>query len=183
MTTSDENARDRMIKHGFYIGLGLATVCLIFASTYISWYSERMEDSFEGHVPAFLKATDTRPLVCIMLTRTALNKTLLQSCGVVGGIAFGFVGFALFLLGVRGNIDAEMSTGRNTFTFKRLAPGSAVILAALLLVGISANHGIGLELGTGGNLDAISGATRPNAENPNRDIGPSSTWKALYSLP
>jgi hypothetical protein len=178
MADNDTETRDGMIKYGFYAGLVLATVCLVFTIAYISFYSYSLEQSYERHVPAYLGENNPDILTCIMLGRTALNKALLQSCGVVGGIAFGFVGFSLFLLGVKGTTDGSGNAAGYSFTFKRLAPGSLVVLAAIVLIGVSANHKIELTLGPSGSSSEVkvTEESQPEATK-THEIPPSDTWK------
>jgi hypothetical protein len=169
---------DAMIRYGFYAGLGLATMCLIFTIVYISLYSHSLESSFEGHMGAFLWEDNTNTLACVVIARTALNKTLLQSCGVVGGIAFGFVGFSLFLLGVKGSVDAAGGFSGTTFSFKRLAPGTLIILAAMVLIGISENHAIPLNLAPQGSSTGVPQRPVAKDDGATKDIGPSIGWKS-----
>jgi len=142
--------RDPLVHYGFYAALIFAGICLAFTVFYISSYSKDTTVSFENHIQAFLDSSDTNNLVAVLGARTAQNKTLLQSCGVVAGISFGFLGFALFLLGVKGTVDGGGGLAQYSFTFKRLAPGSLILLAAMALVGISAVHAIELDIGPSG---------------------------------
>ena len=141
---------DPLIRYGFYAALFLAVICLAFTLYYINHYSDDTTNSFERHIPIYLCAKDPNNLIAILGARTAQNKTLLQSCGVVAGIAFGFLGFALFLLGIKGTSDGAGGIEHFSFNFKRLAPGSLILLAAMALVGVSANHSIELNIGPEG---------------------------------
>ncbi|SNT40264.1 hypothetical protein SAMN05421770_11178 [Granulicella rosea] len=136
-----------LIKWGFFAGLGLATLCLVFTIAYISYYSFYTSDSFQKNVPAYLAARNVNNVVAVLMARTAQNKTLLQSCGVVAGIAFGFLGFSLFLLGVQGEVDVDGTFKSQKVSFKKLAPGALIMLASITLVGFSSMHEIALTLG------------------------------------
>ena len=174
-----DDTRDGMIRYGFYAGLALAALCMILTIAYLFLYFRSIEESFASSLPAYLKDYDANNLTIVIVARTALNKTLLQSCGIVCGIAFGFVGLSLFLLGTRGNIDAEVTGGGNSFKFNRLTPGTAVILASLVLIGFSANHQVPLQLGPQGSSTGFPLKAPPNASStPQHDIPPSNTWKS-----
>ncbi|MGV3618167.1 MAG: hypothetical protein ACO1SV_22805 [Fimbriimonas sp.] len=59
----------------------------------------------------------------------------LVACGVFAGVAFGFLGFSLFLLGIKGEIELKASNPSHSMEIKSLAPGAFVILTAALLAG------------------------------------------------
>jgi hypothetical protein len=141
---------DHLIRFGFFAGLGLATLCLVFTVVYIWFYSRNTTTSFDAFYSENLNAKSIDNLTGMLIARTAQNKTLLQSCGVVSGIAFGFLGFSLFLLGIRGDTDASGSIQNYSFNLKRLAPGSLIMLASIGLVGISAVHRIEFRMGPAG---------------------------------
>jgi hypothetical protein len=141
---------DPLIRYGFYAALSLAGLCLIFAISYISYYSVTTTRSLEAHTSNFLDSKDINALTAVLIARTAQNKTLLQSCGAVAGIAFGFLGFALFLLGVQGEVDADGTILSTNFSLRRLAPGALIMLAAMVLIGFASIHAIELELGPDG---------------------------------
>lgn len=80
--------------------------------------------------------TSLTKLQDVLLARAGIWKFVLQSCGIMAGAAFGFLGFALFLLGAKGDMDASFKDSSHQVQLSRMAPGSFVILIAAILVGI-----------------------------------------------
>jgi hypothetical protein len=60
----------------------------------------------------------------IIAAGTGQWKFLLQSYGVVSGVAFGVLGFALFLIGAKGDTDAAFDDSQHKVQLTRMAPGS-----------------------------------------------------------
>src|SRR6185437_8019483 len=81
------------------------------------------------------------------------------------GVAFGFLGFALFLLGVKGDMDAEYRNRQHKIQLSRMAPGTFVILMASALIGVCSTGKVRLDLNpvqTG----AITTSSQPAAAAP-----------------
>jgi len=134
-----------MLRYGFYAGLVLATLCFAFTVIYISLYSFTTTKTFDQHHGEYVDAKSHPNLNSVLLARTAQNKTLLQSCGIVAGIAFGFLGFSLFLLGIEGTSDVAGKMEDYTVTLNKVAPGSLILIAAIVLIAVSATHRIELD--------------------------------------
>jgi hypothetical protein len=61
-------------------------------------------------------------------------------------MAFGFLGFALFLLGIGGSIDAEAAGGAAVrIQVAKISPGAFVMLCAAILVGLCATTTVPLD--------------------------------------
>lgn len=149
-----------MLRYGFYAGLALAVLCLLFTATYISLYSYRTTETFEQHHDGYLAAANGDNLKAVLLARTAQNKALLQSCGIVAGISFGFLGFSLFLLGIEGSTDVGGKFEHYSVEMKKVAPGSLILIAAIALVAISALHRIELDFGAGDSQDPLAAGAK-----------------------
>ena len=86
------------------------------------------------------------PGVTEVLIQLGINAALvsarlaLLSCGVFVAMAFGFLGFGLFLIGVKGEIEASGNTETFGFKVARMSPGVFVMTATLLLVGVCVTH-------------------------------------------
>jgi len=65
--------------------------------------------------------------------------------GIICGAAFGFLGFALFLLGAKGDMDAAFQDSQHKVQLERMAPGSFVIFIAAILIGVCSIHPVKLE--------------------------------------
>lgn len=77
-------------------------------------------------------------------------RILLLSCGVVVGMALGFLGFALFLLGVEGTQDVEGTAPSLTLKLARLSPGAFVIICSAVLVGVCVTRPLPFNYGSSG---------------------------------
>jgi hypothetical protein len=80
------------------------------------------------------RALSLAKLQAILLARAGIWKFILQSCGIIAGAAFGFLGFGLFLLGAKGDMDASFADSQHKVQLSRMAPGSFVILIAAVLI-------------------------------------------------
>lgn len=87
-----------------------------------------------------LKAMPVGLLEVLINGRLVMARLALLSCGVFVGFAFGFLGFALFLLGIKGSINAELGTEYYKASFARLSPGLLLLLASVILIGICVTH-------------------------------------------
>jgi hypothetical protein len=52
-----------------------------------------------------------------MTARLTMADVGLNSCGVFAGLSLGFLGFALFLLGIKGEMDVRASSERYSGKF------------------------------------------------------------------
>jgi len=143
-----------VLAFGFVKGVVLAVACLALSAWYLIAF-ERQTTAIVSNVLA--GAHDVSSPQEITITELGLNvhayvaRILLLSCGIFVGMAFGFLGFSLFLMGVQGDIAAS-ARGPNEMSFSvaRLSPGIFAILCAAILVGICATHAVdfGITLGT-----------------------------------
>jgi len=155
----------RILNIGFLTALVLATVCLIASALYLNRYLASTNEGVEKILDYAIKVpgptagqTESAPapatppskeiLDLAITARVAMARFTLLSCGVFIGMAFGFLGFALFLLGIKGEMDAEATTGKEGYSVKlaRLSPGLFVILCATLLIGVCMTRKTGFEL-------------------------------------
>ena len=58
----------------------------------------------------------------------------------MAGVGFGFIGLALFLLGIKGDLTAGVETSAYAMKLQHLAPGTLVIVAGVVLIGFCANY-------------------------------------------
>jgi hypothetical protein len=71
-----------------------------------------------------------------IVARMMVAKMCLISCGIHVGMSFGFLGFALFLLGVKGEMDVNAKSEGYQVKIARISPGVFVILCAAILIGV-----------------------------------------------
>ena len=145
--TPPAQTRDPLIRYSVFAALGCAGVCMIFTILYVFSYSLDSTLSFERHFDSYLAAGNTANLPTVLGLHMAQNRMFLQSCGMVAGIFFAFLGLALFLVGIQGTIDATGKVTDYSTSAKRLAPGGVILLASMIFVGVSAMHPIDFVLG------------------------------------
>ena len=135
----------KILNIGFVTALGLATVCLLLSGYYmISFQTSAnmavkrvLEQGESNQVPG--QAAER--LYRYQTNRLALTvhmyiaRVLLPSCGIFVGLAFGFLGFSLFLIGVNGEVDVRLDTSTKIqLQVTRLAPGIFVGLPEVVWV-------------------------------------------------
>jgi hypothetical protein len=130
----------RVLDIGFLFALVLAGFCFAFAALYLYKYLNITSGAIDSIIA---KTVDRAPVAQLAISgRLAVAKYSLSSCGIVCGLAFGFLGFALFLLGVRGEMNVKAEDSRRSLQLSRVAPGTFVIVCAAVLIGISVTHSI-----------------------------------------
>jgi hypothetical protein len=138
---------DPLIRYSVFAALGCAALCMIFTILYVFSYSLDATLSFERHFDAYLAPGNAGNLATVLGLHMAQNRIFLQSCGMVAGIFFAFLGIALFLLGIQGTVDATGQLKDQSANVRRLAPGGIILLASMIFVGVSAMHPIEFVLG------------------------------------
>jgi hypothetical protein len=133
-----EPTRDPLIRYSVFAALGCAAACMIFTILYVFSYSLDTTLSFERHFDSYLAPANAGNLSTVLGLHMAQNRMFLQSCGMVAGIFFAFLGVALFLLGIQGTVDATGQLKDQSANVRRLAPGGIVLLASMIFVGVSA---------------------------------------------
>jgi len=77
-----------------------------------------------------------------LLGQTAKFRLLLLSTAIFVGMSFGFLGFGLFLIQAKGDVDAEVTVNDYKLKFARLSPGLFVILCATAIIIVCATFRI-----------------------------------------
>ena len=138
--------RDPLIRYSVLVALGCAALCMVFTILYIFSYSLDSTLSFERHFDSYASG-NTANLPTVLGLHMAQNRMFQQSCGMVAGIFFAFVGLALFFMGIQGTLDENGQVKDYAGSVKRLVPGGVILLASMIFVGISAMHPIDFVLG------------------------------------
>jgi len=139
-------SRDPLIRYSVLVALGCAAVCMVFTILYIFSYSLDSTLSFERHFDSYASGNAAN-LPTVLGLHMAQNRMFQQSCGMVAGIFFAFVGLALFFMGIQGTLDANGQVRDYAGSAKRLIPGGVILLASMIFVGISAMHPVDFVLG------------------------------------
>lgn len=128
-----------LLNTGFVCGLLLAGACLVFSAFYLYYFLTNTSAAIEN----MLKAGESSLLPTDVIglginARMVMARIALHSCGVFVGMAFGFLGFSLFLLGIKGEMDLDAGAESYKVKIARLSPGVFVILCATVLIGVCA---------------------------------------------
>jgi hypothetical protein len=162
------SARDPLIRYSVFVALGCAGLCMVFTILYVFSYSLDSTLSFERHFDSYVASANSGNLSTVLGLHMAQNRMFLQSCGMVAGIFFAFLGLALFLVGIQGTTDATGEVRDYSTNVKRLAPGGIILLASMIFVGVSAMHPIDVQLSPAGTpaTAAPTAAVEPPATEP-----------------
>jgi hypothetical protein len=118
-----KHATDKLTSHivlwSFVAAVVLAIAGFMVVAIYLFRYFNHAVDAFAPSTMGQLAGMHTNAMQSMLLARTGLWKFILQSCGIIAGVAFGFLGFALFLLGVKGDMDAAFDDSRHCRHFDR----------------------------------------------------------------
>ena len=143
------DATDTLARHillySFVAAVLLAIGGFVVVTIYLFRYLNHAFTAFDLASMKELASLDPTRMQPILLARAGLWKFILQSCGIIAGVAFGFLGFGLFLLGAKGDMDAAFDDSQHKVQLSRMAPGSFVILIAAVLIGICAIHKVDLS--------------------------------------
>jgi len=127
-----EGARfsQKMLDIGFGAALVLASLCLLMSA----WYLFRFLSATNTGIAALLEnpsalSTDQTVLQLAINSRVVMTRFALLSCGVFVGMAFGFLGFALFLMGIKGEMDVSAQAESYTIKIARMSPGVSFFCA------------------------------------------------------
>ncbi|MDB5141087.1 MAG: hypothetical protein JWR12_3003 [Mucilaginibacter sp.] len=149
-----------VMNTGFITGLVLAGLCLILAAYYMIKFQNLTSEGINqvvnhtmankpvasGLTPT-ANAQDYQMIRVALATNMYIARVLLLSCGIFTGLAFGFMGFSLFLIGIKGSIDATLSSGEKyKLQVARLSPGLFVILCASILIGVCATRSLPVDM-------------------------------------
>lgn len=134
----------KLLNVGFCAALILAAVCFIAGALYLNSFLTNINRGIEtlinnANAPG-AQSTDT--LQIAISANLAMTKVALLSCGVFVGMSFGFLGFALFLIGIRQEINASGRYEGYYIKLARLSPGVFVILCASILIGVCVTHNV-----------------------------------------
>lgn len=143
-STDDSAFPQWVLNLGFGTALLLACACLALSGLYLNQYQLTTGTAVEK-LFSHTTGMDAASINDALHAHITLSRFTLLSCGIMVGLSFGFLGFGLFLLGVRGEMEAEAQYEKASFKFARMAPGVFVILCATVLVAICVTHPISIS--------------------------------------
>lgn len=143
----------KTLRVGFYAGVLLAFACLLLCLRYFFLYESHTNAVITLALEASNRGglTDTQQWATQLVLEAHMYtaRVLLLSCGVLAGTGFGFLGFALFLIGIDGSVDATATgPGGIKLTATHVAPGAFVLLCSAVLIGVCASVEVPVRLDT-----------------------------------
>jgi hypothetical protein len=141
-----DNLTSHIVLWSFVAAVVLAIAGFMVVAIYLFRYFNHAVEAFTPPTMGQLASMNTNAMQSMLLARTGLWKFILQSCGIIAGVAFGFLGFALFLLGAKGDMDAAFEDSQHKVQLSRMAPGSFVLFIAAILIGLCSTKSVTLDL-------------------------------------
>jgi len=124
----------------FIFALVLAGVCLVFSTVYLYVYLKGTMAGIDSISQALEKNPVVGSLEVMINGRLVMGRLSLLSCGIFVAVSFGFLGFALCLLGIKESIDVDLSTDTYKAKFARMSPGVLIIVCSSILTGFCATR-------------------------------------------
>ncbi|MEQ1894531.1 MAG: hypothetical protein ABL998_18480 [Planctomycetota bacterium] len=157
--------KKNVLVWGYVAGITLSFLGMIASAVYLYVFIRRGLESGD--------MTDSLHLLGL----TAERRLSLLSTAIFVGMSFGFLGFALFLIQARGDLDVEASTGDYKIKLARLSPGLFVILCATVIIVVAATTKIDYQLtrddaSFAGSSAPVAVQARGNTQPPASGTGP-----------
>jgi hypothetical protein len=124
----------------FIFALVLAGVCLVFSAVYLYVYLKGTMTGIDSMSQALEKNPAVGAIEVMINGRLVMARLSLLSCGIFVGVSFGFLGFALCLLGIKESIDVDLETDTYKAKFARMSPGVLIIICSSILTGVCATR-------------------------------------------
>lgn len=134
---------ERLFSIGFIFALVLALFCLSLSVIYMFQYLNSANTGITqvlDKIAAQQLKLETGQLETLINGRLVMARLGLLSCGVLTGVAFGFLGFALFLLGIKESMNVDFDTDTYRAKVARMSPGLFSIVVAAVLIGVCATR-------------------------------------------
>lgn len=133
----------RLLSVGFVFALVLALLCLGLSVFYLFQYLNSANTGITQILDKVANQQiklETGQLEVLINGRLVMARLGLLSCGVLAGVAFGFLGFALFLLGIKETMDVSFDNVSYKANVARMSPGVFLIAIAAVLIGVCASR-------------------------------------------
>jgi len=131
-----------LLRKGFNASIGIAGLCLFSGVGYLVYFLSISSGMLKrvmggaGGKPIALTGNEFQAVVQASLYTSAIG---LLSCALFIGLAFGLLGFCLFLIGANGSIDATLDAPQKSkVQVTGMSAGAFIILCACLLIGFCA---------------------------------------------
>jgi hypothetical protein len=126
----------KLLNVGFGLALLLAAGCLTLGAIYLYTFLKSTNVGIEQLVTQAGSSAPDGVLQIAINGRLVMARIALLSCGVFAGMSFGFLGFALFLFGVKEEMNVTAHSERYSVKLAQMAPGVFVIVCAAILIGV-----------------------------------------------
>ena len=120
----------RLTNIAFVVALTISVLLLVGGAVYLSVFLAITTSTLNT---VFSKAAET-PNTGVLSSAYALTSIAFNSCGMFVGIAFAFLGLAMSLLGVRGEMDASGQTEAFSFKILRASPGALAMICSVVVL-------------------------------------------------
>jgi hypothetical protein len=133
----------KLLSVGFVFALVLSLLCLGLSVFYLFQY---LNSANTGITQVLDKVAtqqiqlETGQLEVLINGRLVMARLGLLSCGVLAGVAFGFLGFALFLIGIKETMDVSFDGVSYKANVARMSPGVFLVVIAAVLIGVCASR-------------------------------------------
>lgn len=126
-----------LLTIGFLAGLLFAGICLVSGILYLFQFSDATNTAIDSLLKTYEKPQMNPDILAHGINaRMIMARFSLLSCGVYVGMSFGFLGFSLFLLGIKGEMDVQARSETYQVKLARISPGIFLMLCAAILVGV-----------------------------------------------
>ena len=146
----------QILNIGFLGALVLAALAFVMAGIYLLRFADSTQNVVAqmmtaGQSGAQISDVNLELLQNGLAIHAYVARVLLVSCGMFIALAFGFLGFALFLVGASGQSDLEAQDGATgtRLALTNLAPGTVAIVAATILAALCATRSLPVDIGFG----------------------------------
>lgn len=129
----------KLLNAGFVFALVLSLLCLGLSVFYLFQY---LNSANTGITQVLDKVAtqqiklETGQLEVLINGRLVMARLGLLSCGVLAGVSFGFLGFALFLLGIKETMNVSFDSVSYKANVARMSPGVFLVVIAAVLIGV-----------------------------------------------
>jgi hypothetical protein len=157
---------------GFIAALLLATAAMIATVVYFFMFISTMNNAINTTIKDYqdlhtlpstattgsMKPSEERNpdafLSGILAARVSAAQVGIASCGILAGMSLAFLGFSLFLLGIKSEMGVQASTERSSAKITRMSPGVLAFVCSTIIIFVSAsrnyNFGVGSPASGGG---------------------------------
>lgn len=131
----------KLLNIGFVLALLMTVGCLAGGALYFYDFSKDNINAINEIIDK-LKKENLDMAKFAIGSRVTITRIQFLSCGMFIGMIFGFLGFALFLLGIKGEMNIDANSKSYKVTFVRMSPGIFVIFCATILIAMCVTNQI-----------------------------------------